>query len=58
MPATAIKAMQAATLGYAKFVSPDASVISFAEDVLAKVSRKVPELVERVEAARKRDLLQ
>jgi hypothetical protein len=46
MPATAIKAMQAATLGYAKFVSPDASIISFAEAVLAKVSRKVPELVE------------
>ena len=46
MPATAIKAMQAATLGYAKYVTPDASVISYSEAVLAKVSRKVPELVE------------
>jgi hypothetical protein len=46
MPATAIKAMQAATLGYAKYVTPDASVISYSEAVLAKVSRNVPELVE------------
>jgi hypothetical protein len=46
MPVTAIKAMQAATLGYAKYVSPDGSIISFAESILAKVSRKIPELVE------------
>jgi len=46
MPATSIKAMQAATLGYAKYVTPDGSVISYSEAVLAKVSRKVPELVE------------
>jgi len=46
MPAVAIKAMQAVTLGYAKFTSPDRSIISFAEAILAKVSRKVPELVE------------
>jgi hypothetical protein len=46
MPATAIKAMQAATLGYARFVSPDSSIISFADGILAKVSRKVPELVD------------
>ena len=46
MPATAIKAIQAATLGYAKFVSPDSSIIGFADGVLAKESRRVPELVE------------
>ncbi len=46
MPATAIKVVQASTLGYAKFVSPDSSIVAFADAVLAKVSRKVPELVE------------
>src|SRR5260370_35108399 len=46
MPATAIKAVQSATLGYAKFVSPDSSIVAFADAVLAKVSRRVPELVE------------
>ena len=46
MPATAIKAMQAATLGYARYVTPDASIISYSETILAKVSQKVPELVE------------
>jgi hypothetical protein len=46
MPATTIKVAQATTLGYAKFVSPDSSIIEFADAVLAKVSRKVPELVD------------
>src|SRR5262245_13355106 len=46
MPATAIKVAQATTLGYAKFTSPDGSIVAFAEGTLAKVSRKVPELVE------------
>ena len=46
MPGTAIKVAQATTLGYAKFVSPDGSIVTFAENILAKVSRKVPELVE------------
>jgi hypothetical protein len=46
MPATAIKVAQASTLGYAKFVSPDSSIVAFADAVLAKVTRKVPELVE------------
>jgi hypothetical protein len=46
MPATAIKVVQASTLGYAKFVSPDSSIIAFADAILAKVSRKVPELVD------------
>ena len=46
MPAIAIKVAQATTLGYAKFVSPDGSIIAFADAVLAKVSRKVPELVD------------
>src|SRR5258708_6914234 len=35
MRATAINAIQAARLGYAKFVSPDSSIIGFADGVLA-----------------------
>jgi hypothetical protein len=46
MPATAIKAMQAATLGYATYNTSDAGVVYYSEAILAKVSRKVPELVE------------
>ncbi|MEN6574927.1 MAG: hypothetical protein ABFD90_01195 [Phycisphaerales bacterium] len=46
MPVTAIKAMQAATLGYAKSKSPDASIVAFSDAILDKVSQKVPELVE------------
>jgi hypothetical protein len=46
MPATFIKGIQASTLGYAKFVSPDSSIVSFAENIIAKVSRKVPQLVD------------
>jgi hypothetical protein len=46
MPATAIKVAQSTTLGYAKYVSPDGMVVAFAESILAKVSRKIPELVD------------
>ena len=46
MPALVVKSMQAATLGYASYVSPDASIIAFGEGVLAKLSRRIPELVE------------
>src|SRR5579862_7149150 len=46
MPATAVKIAQSTTLGYAKFVSPDGSIVAFAEGVLARASRKVPELVD------------
>jgi hypothetical protein len=46
MPATVIKVTQSATLGYARHASPDASVVSFGDNVLAKLSRSVPELVE------------
>src|SRR5438093_11545166 len=46
MPGTAIKVAQATTLGYTKFVSPDSSIIEFADAVLAKVSRKISELVD------------
>jgi hypothetical protein len=46
MPVTMIKAMQAATLSCAKFMSPDASIVAFSDAILARVSRKVPELFE------------
>lgn len=46
MPATAIKVAQATTLGYAKFTSPDGSIVAFADAILARLSRKVPELVD------------
>jgi len=46
MPVTVIKTMQAAMLGYARVVSPDASVIAFSDGVLARVSQRIPDLVE------------
>jgi hypothetical protein len=46
MPATAIKVAQATTLGYARYESPDRSIIAYSEAILAKLSRKIPELVE------------
>ncbi len=46
MPATAIKVAQSSTLGYAKYVSPDGMIVAYSEAIVAKVSRKVPELVE------------
>jgi hypothetical protein len=46
MPATAIKAMHAAAIGRAKFVSPDTSIVAYSDAILAKLSRQVPELVE------------
>lgn len=46
MPATAIKVAQSTTLGYAKYVSPDGMIVAHSEAIVAKVSRKVPELVE------------
>ena len=46
MPAIAIKVALATTLGYAKYVSPDGMIITHSEAIVAKVSRKVPELVD------------
>src|ERR1019366_705045 len=46
MPGTFIKAIQASTLGYVRYTSPDSSLISFGEKVMAEVSAEVPELVE------------
>jgi hypothetical protein len=46
MPATAIKVALATTLGYAKYVSPDGMIVTHSEAIVAKVSRKVPELVD------------
>ena len=46
MPGTYIKTIQASTLGYVRYTSPDSSLISFGEKVMAEVSAEVPELVE------------
>src|SRR5205807_8462605 len=46
MPAIAIKVAQSTTLGYAKYVSPDGMIVAHSEAIVAKVSRKVPELVD------------
>jgi hypothetical protein len=46
MPAIAIKVAQSTTLGYAKYVSPDGMIVTHSEAIVAKVSRKVPELVD------------
>ena len=46
MPGTFIKAIQASTLGYVRYTSPDSSLISFGEKVMTEVSAEVPELVE------------
>ena len=46
MPATAFKVARSTTLGYAKYVSPDGMVVALSDAIVAKVSRKVPELVE------------
>jgi hypothetical protein len=46
MPALMPQSSQAVLQGYMGTTSPDSSIITFAEGVLAKLSRKVPELVE------------
>src|SRR5437016_6931730 len=46
MPSTFIKGMQASTLGHARYTSPDSSIVTFGENVMAEVSRQVPELIE------------
>src|SRR5689334_13853760 len=46
MPATAIKVALSTTLGYAEHVSPDGIILTLSEAIVAKVSRKVPELVD------------
>lgn len=46
MPATSIKAMHAAAVGRASFVSPDSSIIAFSDKILAMLSRRLPEVVE------------
>jgi hypothetical protein len=45
MPAVLIKSIQSSTLGYAEYAAPDASVVAFGDNILAKLSRTVPELV-------------
>lgn len=46
MPAVLVKSLQSLSIGYMCSVSPDSTVIAFADTVIQKVSRKVPELVE------------
>lgn len=46
MPAIMPQSSRAVMQGYMGTVSPDSSIITFADGVLAKLSRKLPELVE------------
>src|SRR4051794_6207153 len=59
MPATTIKIAQSSTLGYAKYVSPDGMIVAYSEAIVAKVSRKIPELVDdrRLREAMLRELM-
>ncbi len=44
MPATAVRAMHAATAGLANYSSNDASIADFADKVIGKLAEQVPEL--------------
>jgi hypothetical protein len=46
MPAVFVQSLQTATESYVSTVSPDSSVIAFADAVLARLSRKLPQIVE------------
>ena len=46
MPGVFAKAIQHSTLGYGEAIASEADVLTLAESVLKRVSRKVPELVE------------
>jgi len=46
MPATSIRAMHAAALGRGKYVTIDKSIITYSEQIIAELSRRVPELCE------------
>lgn len=46
MPAVMIKGIQSSTLAYASRTTPASGIVDFGEKILAKVSRKVPELVD------------
>lgn len=46
MPAIMPQSIRATLEGYAGCVSPDSSIVAFAEAVVAKVSQRLPELVE------------
>jgi hypothetical protein len=45
-PSTMVKVCQSATLAYAKTKSPDASIVTWGDSVLGRLSQKVPELVD------------
>jgi hypothetical protein len=46
MPASSIRAMHAAAVGRASFVSPDSSIVAYSEKIIAELIRKVPELTD------------
>ncbi len=46
MPANSIQAMRSALIGYSHRSSSDANILAFGENVIAFVSRKIPELVD------------
>ena len=46
LPATSIRAMHAAAIGRASFVSPDSSIVAYSEKIIAQLTGMVPELTE------------
>ncbi len=46
MPAVSVQTARATLLGYANHTTPDSSIVAFGDNIVAKVSRTVPELVE------------
>src|SRR5207245_2311882 len=46
MPAVSVQAMRSALVGYSHRSSSDANILAFGENVIAKVSRTIPELVD------------
>ena len=43
LPATSIRAMHAAAIGRASFVTPDSSIVAYSEKIIAQLTQKVPE---------------
>ncbi len=46
MPATSIRAMHAAAVGRGNYVTTDRSIVNYTDAILAKLSQRVPDLVE------------
>jgi hypothetical protein len=46
MPATAVRALHAATLGRGNFVSPDRSIVAYSDQIIQRLTQRVPELMD------------